>query len=195
MALEDSLKAAMSIPETSQEKCLEESTRLKDIGNVALRNGDPLAALHYYIDSFKAMHIVCQGRYRAVWADAWFNKILVGGPFDGQHGQMIRIMLRIKLVANIVKAYLDLHDFEEAYFWGNRTLTIMRQAIGSEEIIPLHNFPSAPELGKICYRTGMACKAVGKTGEAKKLFEAAHIYLPRDELVTRELDNKPLLIG
>jgi hypothetical protein len=160
-----------------------------------LNNNNPTEAIRFYIEAFRAIHVVCIGRYRAVWADTWFNKTLQGGPYDRQHGQFVRIDLRVRLVANIVKAYLDMEDYEEAYFWGDRTLETIRQVTGNEDDIPMLNFPAPAVVGKIYFRTGMACKYLDRTNEARKLFQAAHGYLPRDERVKKEMRSVSFLIG
>jgi tetratricopeptide (TPR) repeat protein len=193
--LEKTMREEMAVPEDSPEKCLEDATKLKEAGNQALKKGNPQLAVEMYIQAFKAIHIVCIGHYRGIWADTWFDKILRGGPFDQQGGQLVRLMLRIRLVANIVKAYLDMQNYIEALFWGERTIDIISRSIRSDDDHPLAGFPAATELGKIYYRTGFASKMLGKIYEARKHFRVAYTYLPRDEAVQRELASVSPMLG
>lgn len=193
--LYNAMRDEMNIPQDSAEKCLEDATKLKEAGNEMLRKGHPEKAVNLYIDSFRAIHIVCIGQYRGIWGDAWFDRMLHGGTFDGQHGQIVRLTLRVRLVANIVKAYLDMHNYVDAEYWGNRTIGLIRLASGTGEDEPLLNFPAAPELGKIYYRTGVANKMLGKMYEARKLFRVAYEYLPRNEQVRRELASVSPMLG
>jgi tetratricopeptide (TPR) repeat protein len=187
LLLESELQKAIAAPVSTQEECLELAEKLKDAGNAELNNNRHADAIRYYIESFRAMHVVCVGRYRSVWADAWFDKVLQGGRFDRQSGQGVRIVLRVHLVAQVVRAFLELGEYEEAYFWGNRTLDIIRQATGSENDVPMLSFPAATDLGRVLFGTGVASKHLGGRERAKRLLESAYVYLPRDEAVQREL--------
>ena len=188
------MRKEMKVPYDSPELCLEEATKLKDAGNAAMRK-DPARAIELYFESFEKIHIICTGRRRSIWGDAWFDRILDGGPFAGEHGQVVRLILRVRLVANIVKAYLDLEDYTMAAFWGMRTIKMMRDATGSEEDEPMLSFPAAVEMGKIFYRTAVAYKAQGDTSEARRLLRVAAGYLPRDEAIKRELASVALRLG
>lgn len=192
-SVEKAMRDAMAVPYVSPERCLEEATKLKDEGNAALRKSDFNRALRLYIESFRAMHIVCQGHRRSIWAEAYFHKEITEGTFKGQHGQIVRLILRVRLVANIVQAYLKLENFEEAHFWGMRSINLMRESITGPELSL--DFPAFHERGKIYYRTGVACKALGKTLEARHLFSIAVVYLPNDSIVRKELDATTLPIG
>jgi hypothetical protein len=180
------VRRLMAVPEESQEKCLEEATRFKDLGVVALKKGDPDTGLDLFFKAFAAMHIICIGRHRLVWADSWFDRTLSGGPFDGQKGTVVRLVLRVKLVANILKAYLDKENYQEAWFWGDRTINLMRSAMGNQDDQPFLNFPAAVDTGKIDYRTGLAGKYLRKP-EARRLFQVAHKYLPNDKSIQEQL--------
>ena len=175
----------MAIPYTSPEQCLEDATKLKDAGNTALGKKQYTEAIRLYEESFLAMHIVVTGRSRSVWADPFFQTSLSGGPFDGQHGHIVRLILRVRLVANIVLAYLKLENWDEARFWGMRTINIMRETTGADE--PIREFVAARELGKIYYRTGLAAKEMGDLEEARGLVRTAAEYLPNDPIVRKEL--------
>jgi hypothetical protein len=196
--LEQAMREEMAIPYDSPQKCLEEATKLKEEGNKALTK-NPKRAIELYIQSFERIHIVCNGRNRSIWGDAWFDVQFSDGPFKDQHGQVVRLMLRVTLVANIVKAYLDMQDYDEARFWGMRTIILMREASGwdsnDERDEPVLTFPGAPQIGKIYYRTGIAQKALGERDEARKLLKVAAMYRPHDEIVKRELASVSLRIG
>jgi tetratricopeptide (TPR) repeat protein len=192
--VEKSMRNEMKVPYDSPELCLEQATKLKDAGNAAVQK-DPARAIQLYFQSFEKIHIVCTGHRRTVWGDAWFDRILDGGSFDGQHGQVVRLILRVRLVANIIKAFLDLEDYSEASFWGMRTIKMMRDATDSDEDEPMLSFPAAPEMGKIFYRTAVAYKAQGDTAEARRLLRVAAGYLPRDGAIKRELASVALRLG
>jgi hypothetical protein len=181
------LRTAIATPDPTPEECLELATKLKDAGNAELDNRKPKEAIQYYIQAFHAIHVVNIGRYRSVWADAWFDRVLHGGRFHLQHGQYIRIILRVHLVAQVIGAFLSMEDYDEAYFWGNRTMNIIRQATSNENDVPMPTFPAARDLGRVLFGTGVAARALGKTAEALRLVTSAHGYLPRDEEIKKEL--------
>lgn len=189
----ESVKKEMDTPYATPENCLEECSRLKDLGNSTLKT-DPRAALSIYFSAFKALHIICEGRRRAVKGDPWFATTLRSGPFANQHGQVVRLILRVKLVANVVKAYLDLEEWDEAYFWGMRTIGLMRDAI-SEEDEPMDAFPAKDQMGKIYYRTGVAAKMLDEESEARKLLRVAKLYLPNDANVDKMIASVALRLG
>lgn len=188
-----STKMEMEVPYATPEACLEESSRLKDLGNDALKK-DPAKAIEIYFQAFKALHIICSGRRRSIWGDPWFATQLTSGPFKNQHGQVVRLVLRVKLVANVIKAYLDLGEWEEAHFWGMRTILLMREAI-REEDEPMDAFPAKDQMGKIYFRTGVASKMLEDKSEARKLLRIAKLYLPRDENVDKMLASVALRLG
>ncbi|QDS69279.1 hypothetical protein FKW77_002349 [Venturia effusa] len=187
------VKTEMEVPYATPEACLEESSRLKDLGNVTLKK-DPAKAIEIYFQAFKALHIICSGRRRSIWGDPWFATQLTSGPFKDQHGQVVRLVLRVKLVANVIKAYLDLAEWEEAHFWGTRTILLMREAV-REEDEPMDGFPAKDQMGKIYFRTGVAAKMLEDESEARKLLRIAKLYLPRDENVDRMLSSVALRLG
>ena len=192
-SLERALRAAQAEPYDAPQKCLQEAMALKEAGNEALGKRDPRRAIELYFASFEKIHIVCVGRRRAIWADAFFETSFSDGPYKDQHGQVVRLNLRVALVANLVKAYLDLEEYEEAEFWGMRAIRLLREATGmnleeagdTEEAVL--NFAAAEQMGKIYYRTGIAQKALGKKTEAWKLLKVASQYLPHDVSITQEL--------
>jgi len=197
--LEQAMREEMAIPYDTPQKCLEDATKLKEEGNKALKKNNPKRAIELYMQSFEKIHIVCIGRRRSIWGDAWFEVHFTHGPYKDQHGQVVRLMLRVALVANIIKAYLDMEDYEEARFWGMRTINLMREASvwndDDDRDDPMLNFPGAAQIGKIYYRTGVAQKALGVKDEARKLLRIAATYLPHDGTVKRELASVSLQIG
>jgi hypothetical protein len=185
-SIEKSLRETMATPYPSVENCLEEATRLKDAGNVALKNKQYHEALNLYRESFLHLMIVCDGRRRSVWGDAYFQVHCKGGHFNGQVAQMVRVVLRIRLVSNTTLAYLKLEDYEEAKFWAMRTINLMGGGFGEDDVVT--GFPAAPEMGKIYYRGAIACRELGQNLEARKLLLIAVKYLPNDPIVKRDLD-------
>ncbi|KAF2663302.1 hypothetical protein BT63DRAFT_124143 [Microthyrium microscopicum] len=185
----------MKVPYSPAENLLEEATKLKDAGNELLKKKLPDQAIVKYIDAYRAMHIVCIDHYRGIFAERFFNRYLIGGIYDGKHGQVVRLVLRTRLVANIMKAYLDMRRYDEAEFWGNRTVTLIRDSMGGVDDEAIPNFPAAEQLGKIYYRAGIASKMLGKIYEARKLFRVAYEYLPQDEFVRRELAAASPMLG
>ena len=189
-SIEKSMRDAMAVPYISPMACLEEAARLKGEGNDALHGKHYREAIELYERAFLAMHIVCQGRRRSVWADAFFQTRIHEGVFKGQDGHVARLVLRVQLVANIVHAYLNLENYEEARFWGERTINIIRENTPGFEDEPLRDFVAAKELGKIYFRTGKACKALKDYVEAKRLLRVALGYLPGDQSqIKSELDT------
>ncbi|GAB7340070.1 hypothetical protein MBLNU457_6565t1 [Dothideomycetes sp. NU457] len=197
------LRETQATPHASPEACLAESIRLKDLGNVALQNGQYQQTLDYYTQAWLAIHIVVSGRRRSAHAEAWFNRILSEPPFTGQQGQLVRLLQRVRLVANTVLAYLKLEDWEMARFWGMRTINMMRTSIGldegesaarPEEEAMLH-FVAANEMGKIYYRTALAYKELDDKSEARRLLKVAAIYLPRDQNVQKLIGECALRLG
>ena len=197
-SLVKSMKDAMAEPYKSVEECLENATKLKDEGNEALRQMKYKEAIRLYERSFLAIHIVCQGRRRSIWADAFFQKEIRSGQFKDQHAQLIRLYLRVRLVANIVLAYLKLGEFEMAKFWGMRSITLFRgtRALADvEEDDAVLAFPAATEMGKIYYRTGVAVKELGDKFQARSLMRIAIKYLPNDPIVQRDLASLAPRLG
>lgn len=193
-AIISTMRTTMKIPEDPPEKCLEDSANFELEGNKALKSGKPQAAVDLYLKAFKAMHIICIGHYRRVWGESWFYKILDGGRFDGQDGNMVRLLLRVRLVASIIQAYLDMSDYAEALFWGERTIHIIDHP--HQTIHPIQ-FPFRGDvIGLIYYRTGIASKLLGKRIDARRYFMTAYRYLPQDDEVREQLASvTPLLIG
>ncbi|GAB7349818.1 hypothetical protein MBLNU459_g0526t1 [Dothideomycetes sp. NU459] len=197
------MRGTMAIPFDSPEKCLQEATRLKDEGNVHLQASRYTEALESYRLAWLAMHIIIKGRTRHVHGDQWFDRRLEEEPFAGQHGGTVRVILRIRLVANTVLTYLKLEQYDMAILTGMRTIKVMRSSIGLSEDEAasdpsqeaLTQFAAAPEMGKIYYRTALAWKATGDKSEARALLKVAMVYLPNDRIVQKEMAACALAIG
>ena len=201
-SIKDALIAAQNLPDLSLEECLERATTLKECGNNALKMGRYCDALQNYVDSFGAMHILVNGRARTVHADTYFMRQLTSGIYKDQRGDYVRLVLRVRLVANTILAYLKLQEWDEAHFWGKRSIMLFRQArndqahsdngdaeglwLGWKEDEQVGRVPAASEVGKIYYRTALASRELGKAGEAAKLIQIAALYLPDDKGVHRE---------
>ena len=96
-------------------------------------------------------------------------------------------------------AYLKLEDYEEARFWGNRTIDLIQQNFeqhqgpgspAEEQIGP--GFPAAEQMGKIYYRTALAAKAQGDDSEARRHLAVASRLLPHDPIVRKERERMAL---
>ena len=189
-SIEKALRADMAVPYQSPEQCLAEGNRIKDDGNVALQHGRYAEAIRLYLDAFRAIHIVCEGRRRSVWADAFFQKELAEGEHKGVEGTMVRFVLRARLVANVVLAYLKLADYEEAHFWGSRTIRLIQKFFDEES--QATGFPAVEQMGKIYYRTALAAKELGDKSEARRYLAMALKYLPNDQIVRKERESLAL---
>nr|POE59013.1 hypothetical protein CFP56_24283 [Quercus suber] len=201
-SVETELREAMRVPYPSPEECLRNTLRLKLEGNDELKAGRFEGALECYRQAWLAMHIVVTTTRRHIHADAYFNIELREPPFVGKNGQSERLILRVQLVANTCQAYLKLRDFEKCEFWGMRSINMLREAMGMEgrtdiraEDEAIVGFPAAVEMGKVYYRTAIAKKELGDRSEARKLLRVAAIYLPRDELIRKEIAALALPLG
>lgn len=201
-SIESELREEQAKPHLSPEHCLRETARLKGEGNAALGEGRYHDALQIYNQAWEAMHIVVAGRQRHIHADHFFGRELHEPPYAGKNGSAERLILRVQLVANTCLAYLKLKDFEEACFWGMRTINMIREAMGVDEhsdIAPqdeaVLGFPAADQMGKIYYRTALAFKERDDKDTARRLLRVARVYLPRDPVVSSELAACALRIG
>ncbi|KAK8092030.1 hypothetical protein PG997_002391 [Apiospora hydei] len=201
-SVENELRAAQQVPHASPAACLAETARLKTEGTKELSAGNYHAALALYTRAWEAMHVVVKGRQRHVHAEAFFAGELREEPYVGKNGQLERLVLRVQLVANTVLAYLKLEDWDEARFWGMRTITTMRQSIGAHDrhdLAPedeaVTGFPAAAPLGRIYYRTALAHKELGNKAEARRLLRVASVYMPNDQSVKKEVAACALRLG
>lgn len=182
----EELKEAMKEPYPPPGDCLERCEAAKDAGNAAFKAGNYSASLAHYFQAFEAIHITVSGRRRNVWAEGYFESTIPTGKFAGKYGGQIYLTLRIQLVANCIMVYLKMEDFKMAYYWGNRSIQIMRHHFGEQADEPRFQFPAADQWGKIYYRTAVAAKALGDMSEARELVRIAALWLPNDAIVQRE---------
>ncbi|KAK5726613.1 hypothetical protein LTR15_002499 [Elasticomyces elasticus] len=201
-SIEKELKELHAKPDATPEHCLREATRLKAEGNEQLKKGNLQAALKLYDQAFIAIHVVNKGRVRHIHADRFFGRELRDGNLAGKNGQSERLVLRVQLVANTCLVYNKLENFDEARFWGLRSIMALREAMGvdSNTDLPAQEeavlgFPAASEMGKIYFRTAVAMKALDDKTNARKLLRVAVIYLPNDPLVAAELASVALRLG
>ncbi|KAK6346687.1 hypothetical protein TWF696_006805 [Orbilia brochopaga] len=200
----EKLTDTMSIPLDPPHVCLARATELKERGNEALNVNRPADAVELYNAAFHAIHILIDGKDRRVHGDQFFDvHISAPGPFHDQHAGTARTILRVRLVANTILAYLKLKDYEMAIHTGMRTIGIIRVSIGLDPedgasdpaMEAMLGFPAAGEMGKIYYRTGMAFKAMDETSEARRLLKVAAVYLPHDKIVERDLASVALRLS
>lgn len=192
-------------------KCLEAADAHKEAGNVLLRNGDAAGALVAYEAGFRALHILVVGRQRDVFGDAFFDtplppssrfaQVNPGGFGGSGNAGMARMVLRVTLVANTVQALLTLRRWDDAHYWGMRSIRLMREALGDGEFdgldadAPRPLMPAASLWGKVYYRTGLAARELGKEDEARALIRTAGRWLPGDRIVQREVAACALKLG
>ena len=155
-----------SIPDPSPEECLERGNALKEVGNNLVKAGAYHAVLDKYVESFAAVYIIVSGRLRIIYAEGYYIRELTSGPDKGMRGDFVRLVLRVALVANVVLVYMNLEDWEEAYFWGKRSIVLFRQGVTGDESDNISTddpsnwlsqtwaarFPAREAMGKIFYR-------------------------------------------
>jgi len=194
-SLAKAMRAEMDVPYTSPEDCLAEAFKCKNAGNAAFGKQNWNEAIKCYEDSFFAIHVICDGRRRQVWGDAYFREILRSGEHKGQVGHLVRLTLRVQLVSNVVASYLKLEDWDMAYYWGMRTINLMREGRIDDDETPIPGFTGNNSIGKIYYRTGVAAKNMDNAGEARRLLRVAVAYLPHDQAVQAEHASMALKLG
>ncbi|KAL9013441.1 MAG: hypothetical protein Q9173_001853 [Seirophora scorigena] len=199
-SVEEALFKEQAVPDPSPEECLECATALKEEGNKSLQTGHYATALQFYTDAFAAIHITVSGRKRHVHADGYYTGKLASGLYKGQRSDYVRLVLRVKLVANFIQAYLKMKEWEEARFWGRRSIALFRSSLTGDLDNDLRDhtkwgwvseaanmgFPAQAEMGKIMYRTALASRALRCDKEVENLIRAAAICLPHDGLVQNE---------
>ena len=103
-SVEEALQKERDVPDPSPEKCLEKGFAVKEAGNQLLKDGLYREALDRYVESFAAIQITVSGRLRYIHADGYYIRELVSGPHKGMRGDLVRMILRVQLVANVVLA-------------------------------------------------------------------------------------------
>lgn len=203
--VEDEFRSRMAVPYDSVQKCLEDCSNLMEVGDREFSAGNTQNAVEKYKEAFKAIHILVDGRSRRVLADSFFHDGIESGRFIGQIGTTVRVVLRVKLVARVVASYLKLKEWEEAAFWGMRSVRIMREAIDTEFEGFLTDLIISSEVGLIYARTSIAFRKMedAKSEELKvyqneqdvanseRLLEFAKKYLKgqHEPLLKKELDT------
>ena len=205
--VQETVIKAQKIPAPTPEECIEKALARKKAGNDEMQAKAYAAALKEYFDAFAAIHIFIKGRVREIRCDAYYNQVLESGAYQGQHGHHMRMTLRIQLVANVVLAYIKMENWDEAYFWGRRSITTFRLSMtgvdeiggrGWEEWVAgslAINFGAKNEMGKLFYRTALAARNMEPDIDAAKneenidsLIMAAGVYLPNDPIVQTEVN-------
>jgi hypothetical protein len=192
--VQSALREGMKVPYPTVQHCLETSAGLMEQGDRMITEGRPAEALETYTKAFHAIHILISGRTRRVMADHWFHEDITQGRYAGQSGMTVRVFLRITLVSKTVRAYLKLAQWEEAGYWGLRSTTILREAMGTEFEDFLSDFVPAGDLGVLYLRTGIAFKKMEESNSeelklhntddianSKRLFEIAARYLKKTQ--------------
>ncbi|KAF2263036.1 hypothetical protein CC78DRAFT_617989 [Lojkania enalia] len=162
--VKEELEREMATPYDSPQKCCEDSAEFMEAGDRVLSEGRPKGALELYFKAFHAIHIIISGRLRSVLADHFFHKSILEGRYKGQTGTTVRIILRIMLVSRTVNAYLKLEQWEEAAFWGIRSIKIMRNTVGTEFEDFLVEVAGMLDSGLLYLRTGIAMKKMEENG-------------------------------
>lgn len=166
--LVEELRGRMAVPHPSVRECCEKSTDLMIEGDRTLTEGKVEEALRLYVKSFHAIHIIIEGRTRSVLADSFFHEGIESGRYSGQTGTTVRIILRIRLVARTIAAYLKLQDWTEAAFWGMRSIRIMREAMDTEFEDFISEFVGSADVGLIYLRTAIAFKKIEEAQEKQQ---------------------------
>ena len=194
-SVEHTLQEMIESPEATPLERLKECENIKNFGNKALTSGNYQDALDFYIRALDEIFVVCSGRSRLDTRKSYFDVILNDDHFPSHSGMEIYFLLRAKLAANILKAFLKMKNFEEALFWGTRAIDTMHEYQENYNDRLAMGTPANDAVGRIFYRTGVAAKALGDESEARRLFRVAMDYLPGDEQIKRDLASVALRIG
>lgn len=77
---------------------------------------------------------------------------------------------------------------------GERSLIRVFIGPGHDDEV-IEGFEGAESLGKIYFRTGVACIELGDKSEARKLLRVAALYRPNDAIVGKALASVALQLG
>ncbi|KAH7561565.1 hypothetical protein BM1_02669 [Bipolaris maydis] len=160
-------------PIPSLEQSLESATDYLAAGDAALaKSTEPTAleAIELYKKAFHAIHILVHGRTRRVMADVFFQDAVTNGRYAGQTGVTVRVVLRLKLVSRFLAAYNQLARWDDAAFWGMRSVTILEESLNPDFEMFLAEVLGGSDVGMIYLRTGIAfwhmeCKREDWMGE------------------------------
>ncbi|KAI0606798.1 hypothetical protein TUN205_08956 [Pyrenophora tritici-repentis] len=149
-------------PIPTLQEALESATDYMEAGDVALTapNTDTetsaLQALDLYRKALHAIHILIHNRTRRVMADMFFHDSVTKGRYAGQTGITIRVMLRLKLVSRTVAAYNKLGRWDDAAFWGMRSIRILRETSNPDFEAFLTEVLGGMDIALLYVRTGIA---------------------------------------
>ena len=190
------MKRLMAIPMGTPTERLVQANAHKDAGNTALMANQPLEALEHYRKAWEALFIIVKGKHRKVHGERYFEHTLAP-PLEGQYGSIVRMVLRVRLVANSLLAYIKLKDWDTVVHIGMRTINLMRQGLdGLEpEQEAANGWMAGSELGKIYYRTAVAFREMDDKGEARRLLRVAVLFLPNDARVKEMIRECALRLG
>ncbi|KAL9100079.1 MAG: hypothetical protein Q9163_004503 [Psora crenata] len=196
-----------NLPTPTPEECIASALAHKEAGNQKMQAKGYNAALQEYFKAFEAIHIFIKGRKREIHCDNYYAHQLRSGVYQHLYGHYVRMMLRIQLVANTVFAYIKMENWEEAYFWGRRSVVLFRSTMTNSEEIGGPGweewvnesyalvFGGKEDMGKLFYRTALAARKIDRADyEYKKAMEidslimAAGKYLGDDPLVQAEVN-------
>jgi len=143
-------------------EALESATDYMEAGDAVLTapNTDDktsaLEALDLYLKAFHAIHILIHNRTRRVMADMFFHDNVTKGRYKGQTGITIRVILRLKLVSRTVAAYNKLARWDDAAFWGMRSIGILRETSSPDFEGFLKEVLGGMDIALLYVRTGIA---------------------------------------
>ncbi|KAG8526032.1 uncharacterized protein KY384_000794 [Bacidia gigantensis] len=123
-----------AIPELTPEERIQRCKELGIEGEVCIGKKEYKQAIDCYLKAFEAVHIYHteSGRKREVHCDSYYAVELRDGDYRGQFGHLVRIMLRISLVARVMDAFIKLQEWEDALFWGRRSISTFKSSLQSQ---------------------------------------------------------------
>jgi hypothetical protein len=157
-AVERELRQAMAVPPPTLPQSCEAATKRLHEGDAHLARGEEGAedALQSYKAAFHAIHILIEGRTRRVLADTFFHAQITNGTYAGQTGMMVRVILRLRLVARFLAVFLTQQNWGEAAYWGMRSVRIMTDTMDTEFEHLLADLVGGDDVGLIYVRAGIA---------------------------------------
>lgn len=187
--------STMKTPARSPTACLEQATRWKDLGNEAISKNKYEEALDLYREAFFAIHVVIDGRQRDCYAEGYFQATLDKRVDGSVNGNVVYFKMRVRLVANVMQAYVHLEQWEEVRFWGMRSIDLIRDIAGQLADQPNENIPGPESWGKIYYRTALANEQIGDMSEARELYRVALVWLPNYKGAREAVERTKLRLG
>lgn len=188
------VEAEQAIPTPTPSQCLEDCNRLLQSGKTLYNERKYEQALTTFLKSFEHIHIFNRGREREVHCDAYYSLDIPDREFKGQSGQHVRMRLRVELVASVMRTFVQLGQFAEAWFWGKRSIRTFRYSmqdtdeIGGEgwedwiEEMKRWHFPGKKEMVQIALEAEGAGRALAEgkgeeewNGEEKEIWRALQL--------------------